>query len=197
MEKWNRSYSVSFIFLLLERGKKIMQRKVIKKGQKVEFINTRKAPRIYCSDDDRVFSGVVVYVNEPHRWFQVEYDGIGTKLKIGFKFSDIGQSVRVCGDTTVLVDNDRAHYGYGASSLNPIDRRREILDYLSEKLNIMRELGVTPTPREWDHISSLETELQIDNAVRTVLKKRWAKRNYKGVNTYEKFRQICKRIEKA
>ena len=54
-----------------------------------------------------------------------------------------------------------------------------IANYVAAKVNIMRDLGVTPTRKEWDKLMSLDSEIKVDNAVRTILKKRWAQRNYK------------------
>ena len=42
-----------------------------------------------------IVTGTVVMVNEPHRWFSVEYGN--PKARISFKFSDIGTAVKVCG----------------------------------------------------------------------------------------------------
>jgi hypothetical protein len=38
--------------------------------------------------------GVVVYVHKQHRWFTVEYDR-EHKMRVSFKFSDIGDTVRI------------------------------------------------------------------------------------------------------
>jgi hypothetical protein len=60
-----------------------------------------------------------------------------------------------------------------------IEKQKQIADYLAAKLEIMQELGVTPTRKEWDHITSLDSEIKIDAAVRSVMKKRWAERSYR------------------
>lgn len=39
--------------------------------------------------------GVVVYINERHKWFSVEYGN--PKARTSFKFCDIGSVVKVCG----------------------------------------------------------------------------------------------------
>lgn len=43
----------------------------------------------------REFVGKVVYINEPHNWFGVEYDSAGTKQRISFNFVDVGKTVRI------------------------------------------------------------------------------------------------------
>ena len=40
-------------------------------------------------------TGTVVMVNEPHKWFSVEYGD--PKARISFKFCDIGQRVKIVG----------------------------------------------------------------------------------------------------
>ena len=37
--------------------------------------------------------GTVVYVNEPHKWFSVRYGG---NQRTSFKFTEIGQEVKLC-----------------------------------------------------------------------------------------------------
>lgn len=37
--------------------------------------------------------GTVVYINERHKWFSVQY---GENQRISFKFSEIGQNVYIC-----------------------------------------------------------------------------------------------------
>jgi hypothetical protein len=161
------------------RGAKIMQ--TIKKGTKVECIPNKKARVFGFEDDRRLVTGTVTYVNEPNEWFLVEYEANGNKLHVGFKFWDIGHSVRVCGDKTELVpeettDEGKKPYVIRASHM---DKQKTIADYLAAKLEVMRDLGVTPTAKEWDRISSLDSEIKIDAAVRAVMKKRWAERSYK------------------
>lgn len=38
-------------------------------------------------------TGTVIYINEPHKWFSVEYGN--PKQRISFKFCDIGQTVKL------------------------------------------------------------------------------------------------------
>jgi hypothetical protein len=38
-------------------------------------------------------TGTVVYVNNAHKWFLVEYGDVRTS----FKFSEVGQAVTICG----------------------------------------------------------------------------------------------------
>lgn len=44
---------------------------------------------------DENVTGTVVMVNEPHRWFLVEYGK--QKQRISFNFCDIGTAVKICG----------------------------------------------------------------------------------------------------
>lgn len=37
--------------------------------------------------------GVVVYINEAHKWFSVKH---GENQRISFKFCEIGQNVHIC-----------------------------------------------------------------------------------------------------
>lgn len=37
--------------------------------------------------------GTVVWINEPHKWFLVQY---GNNQRTSFKFSEIGQNVHIC-----------------------------------------------------------------------------------------------------
>lgn len=37
--------------------------------------------------------GTVVWINERHKWFSVQY---GNNQRISFKFSEIGQNVHLC-----------------------------------------------------------------------------------------------------
>jgi hypothetical protein len=153
----------------------------IRKGMKVECIPNYQTRIFGFEDDKRLVTGTVTYINEPNSWFLVEYEVNGNKLRSGFKFWDIGHSVRVCGDKTDLVpeeamDEGKKSYVVRASHM---DKQKTIADYLAAKLEVMRDLGVTPTAKEWDRISSLDSEVKIDTAVRAVLKKRWAERSYK------------------
>ena len=153
----------------------------LKKGQKVECIPNKKARMFGFEDENRLVTGTVVYINHPHAWFLVEYEESGNKLRVGFKFWDIGHSVRVCGDNMKLVAEEATDEGkkkYVVRATN-MDKTMTIPQYLAAKLHIMQELGVTPTRKEWDHITSLDSENKIDAAVRAVMKKRWSERSYK------------------
>ena len=131
-------------------------------------------------DEKRLVTGTVVYINDKHSWFLVEYEEHGQKLRVGFKLWDIGHSVRVCGDNTELIAEEatdkKKHYVVRASK---IEKQKNLADYCAAKYQIMTELGVTPTRREWDRITSLDSENKIDAAVRAVMKKRWSERSYK------------------
>lgn len=158
---------------------------MITKGQKVEFVCAKKEKICGRYDEDRLITGVVTYVNQPHKWFLVEYPGVDRKLRIGFKFCDIGQLVCVCGDDNAeLATDEKNDYIVRRADLHTIhkkgiDKQMSITDYLAYKLQIMRELGVTPTQREWNHITSLDSESKIDAAVRRITRKRWAERSHK------------------
>lgn len=39
------------------------------------------------------YTGIVVYINEKHQWFTVEYGN--PKQRISYKFSDIGDTVQI------------------------------------------------------------------------------------------------------
>lgn len=71
---------------------------MIKVGQKVRFDPLASV----CGDGAKEFrgetiDGTVVYVNEPHKWFSVEYMKAGLKFRHSFNFADIGGAVTVCG----------------------------------------------------------------------------------------------------
>ena len=52
----------------------------------------------FCSNDYRgnVVTGTVVMVNYANKWFSVEYECGGKKLRTSFKFSQIGKEVKIC-----------------------------------------------------------------------------------------------------
>lgn len=65
---------------------------MIQVGQKVWF------DAFYCMKQsvDKVTAyteGTVVYVNERHKWFSVQY---GENQRISFKFYEIGKTVTIC-----------------------------------------------------------------------------------------------------
>jgi hypothetical protein len=53
----------------------------------------------FGSEDNRgeIVRGIVVLVNNAHKWFSVEYSCGGVKQKTSFKFSQIGKDVRTYG----------------------------------------------------------------------------------------------------
>ena len=55
------------------------------KGFDIEFVRGRSV------------RGTIVYINEPHRWFSVEYECGGVKQRTSFLFSQIGEDVKICG----------------------------------------------------------------------------------------------------
>ena len=64
-------------------------------GQWVYF-DPNKGIRIYGFPElHRIVVGKVVYINEEHRWFSVEY-GKDTSQRISFNFNDFGMNVRLC-----------------------------------------------------------------------------------------------------
>lgn len=66
---------------------------MIQVGQKVRF----DAFQCIKSSVERIKEhaiGTVVYVNNLHKWFSVEY---GNNHRTSFKFSEIGQAVKVVG----------------------------------------------------------------------------------------------------
>lgn len=69
---------------------------MIKVGQKVKiypfaFVTGSGAEM----ERDRVCVGTVVYVNEQHKWFSVEYGD--PKMRASYKFCDIGSVVMIRG----------------------------------------------------------------------------------------------------
>lgn len=66
----------------------------IKIGQKVQF-DPFFSVTGFASDDFRgdYVTGEVIYVNEPHHWFSVEYGD--PKARTSFKFCDIGGAVEL------------------------------------------------------------------------------------------------------
>lgn len=69
---------------------------MIEVGQKVRFDPFYYVGG-YCAEVIRghLVTGTVVMVNEPHKWFSVEYGN--PKARASFKFSDIGQVVSIVG----------------------------------------------------------------------------------------------------
>lgn len=49
-------------------------------------VEERKAAR-------KTASGTVVYINTPHKYFTIEYDWYGNRMRESFKFVDFGQVV--------------------------------------------------------------------------------------------------------
>ena len=71
---------------------------MIEVGQKVCF-DPFEDTKGFGSRDNKgnVVTGTVVYINEPHQWFLVEYKCGKSKLRTSFKFCDVGERVTVCG----------------------------------------------------------------------------------------------------
>ena len=68
---------------------------MIKVGQKVQFDPFRELKGFDVGCLRKTVTGTVVMVNEPHRWFSVEYGN--PKMLTSFKFCEIGSVVKVCG----------------------------------------------------------------------------------------------------
>ena len=49
-------------------------------------------------------TGTVVYINETNLWFLAEY-GERTKMRMGFKFQDLGESVQIVGKKITIINN--------------------------------------------------------------------------------------------
>lgn len=66
-------------------------------GQKVKF-DPLQHIKGFSSElhDKKLVTGTVVYVNYPHTWFSVEYNG----QRFSFKFSEIGKDVNLSGHKT-------------------------------------------------------------------------------------------------
>ena len=65
---------------------------MIELGQRVRF----DALEACKNGTDRIVAntvGVIVYINEQHKWFSVKHSG---NQRISFKFCEIGQNVHIC-----------------------------------------------------------------------------------------------------
>lgn len=71
---------------------------MIRVGQKVQFDPFHETTG-FASEDNRgnKLIGTVVMVNGPHKWFSVEYECGGAKMRTSFKFYQIGKWVKICG----------------------------------------------------------------------------------------------------
>lgn len=67
---------------------------MVRLGQKVEF-NPLHGIRLYGDICTELVTGTVIFINEEKRWFMVEYDNNGIRLKIGFHFNDIGKNIEL------------------------------------------------------------------------------------------------------
>lgn len=69
---------------------------MVKVGQKVRFDPFEEITGFGSNDNrGKYVTGTVVMVNEPHKWFLVEYGD--PKARTSFKFCDIGERVRIVG----------------------------------------------------------------------------------------------------
>lgn len=68
---------------------------MIKPGQLVRFNPFHGVRQYGLGSTDDFVVGVVHYVHPTHRWFNAKYDnGSGTQL-LGFRFDDIGKTVKL------------------------------------------------------------------------------------------------------
>lgn len=70
---------------------------MIRVGQKVKFAPFRETTGFATESNSGIATGTVVMVNEPHKWFSVEYQCGKVKQRTSFKFSQIGKDVLICG----------------------------------------------------------------------------------------------------
>ena len=71
---------------------------MVKVGQKVKFDPFGEITGFGINDNrGQIVTGIVVCVNEPHKWFSAEYNCGGVMMRSSFKFCDIGKAVKVCG----------------------------------------------------------------------------------------------------
>jgi hypothetical protein len=67
-------------------------------GDKVRFDPFYEITGFGSSDNrGKVVKGTVVFVHYEHKWFSVEYDCDGVKQRTSFKFSQLGEDVKICG----------------------------------------------------------------------------------------------------
>ena len=70
--------------------------KKIKIGQKVRFNPFHGIRTMGFTDVSNKVVGEVKYINEPHNWFSVEYDGGAGPQRISFNFNDLDRIVHIC-----------------------------------------------------------------------------------------------------
>lgn len=64
---------------------------MIKLGDKIKFTSLKDTKILGMRDWANEYVGRIIYINNKHRWFLVEYDiGSGLKLRTSFKFHDLG-----------------------------------------------------------------------------------------------------------
>ena len=79
---------------------------MVEVGQKVRFDPFDFAHGYGCEQvRGNMVIGTVVMVNEPHRWFSVEYGN--PKARVSFKFCDVGEAVKL------VVSKKKARDYYG------------------------------------------------------------------------------------
>ena len=70
-------------------------------GTRVHFVpfieDTRPRTINEIRDARRKASGTVIYINKPHKYFTVEFNWHGQKMRESFKLCDIGEAVEVIG----------------------------------------------------------------------------------------------------
>lgn len=68
---------------------------MIKVGMKVAFDAFRYMSNTGIVREHLHTTGIVVYVNEDHKWFSVEFGN--PVARDSFKFCEVGKEVKVCG----------------------------------------------------------------------------------------------------
>lgn len=68
---------------------------MIEVGQKVRFNPFHGVRQYGLGSVNDIVEGVVHYVHPTHCWFNVKYDNGGGTQLIGFKFYDIGKTVKL------------------------------------------------------------------------------------------------------
>lgn len=70
---------------------------MVKVGQKVRYVPRFLEEEKYSPNGQKPVPviGTVIFANPDNEFFLTEYDMNGTKLREGFKFSDIGRAVHL------------------------------------------------------------------------------------------------------
>jgi hypothetical protein len=78
-------------------------------GTKAFFVPSFDNSERYTPQERKEASvmGKIVYINQEHKYFTVEWDHYGAKQRESFKFGDIGKQVTVGGRRKVDKDHNR------------------------------------------------------------------------------------------